>query len=34
LDSSNLNLDWQLGQTTIMNDSLHWPRRATAQARL
>ena len=33
-DSSNLNLDWQLGQTTIMNGSLHSPRRATAGAGL
>ena len=32
LDSSNLNLDWQLGQTTIMNGHLHSPRRATAGA--
>jgi hypothetical protein len=32
LDSSNLNLDWQLGQTTIIDDHLHSPRRATAGA--
>ena len=31
-DSSNLNLDWQLGQTTIIGGHLHSPRRATAGA--
>jgi hypothetical protein len=30
LDSSNLNLDWQLGQTTIIDRYLHSPRHAAA----
>jgi hypothetical protein len=32
LDSANLNLDWQLGQTTIIDGHLHSLRRATAGA--
>ena len=33
LDSSNLNLDWQLGQTTIIATHLRAPRGATLSGR-